>query len=169
MSMTYREQLLHPNWQRKRLEMLNAAGWECSNCGRKETTLHVHHRTYLKGRMAWEYSAEQLAVLCEVCHDNEHVMSAELKELLSVIDTAEALALLRGFHVGNDDLDPWIGDAGRDSDPHTWAIGIIAALLQCAKTQELGRIAEFVVSMSNPHTEARQIHEKYSDIFSELG
>lgn len=50
--MTYRQQLLHPNWQRKRLEMLSSAEYRCCNCGDGQTTLHVHHKHYVKGRMA---------------------------------------------------------------------------------------------------------------------
>lgn len=59
LKMAYRDQLLHPNWQRKRLEMLEAAGWECTSCGGAEKTLHVHHKRYVKGRMAWEYEADE--------------------------------------------------------------------------------------------------------------
>lgn len=70
--MTYGDQLKHPNWQRKRLQMLEAAEWRCSRCHCAEVTLHVHHKHYVKGRMAWEYSAEELCVLCEDCHEEEH-------------------------------------------------------------------------------------------------
>jgi hypothetical protein len=70
--MTYREQLLHPNWQRKRLEVLQAAEFKCSCCYDGESTLHVHHKRYIKGRMAWEYEGEELAALCESCHGQEH-------------------------------------------------------------------------------------------------
>lgn len=97
--MTYREQLLHPNWQRKRLEMLDGAGWNCDCCGSGEKTLHVHHKRYIKGRMAWEYEDHELQVLCGQCHEKEH-KERELLDL--VIDslpggTDTALRLLAGY------------------------------------------------------------------------
>lgn len=81
--LSYADQLKHPNWQRKRLEMLEAAKWECTKCGDKETTLHVHHRKYVKGRMAWEYEARELAVLCENCHEDEHHFQEDIEVLLN--------------------------------------------------------------------------------------
>jgi hypothetical protein len=81
--LTYAEQLKHPNWQRKRLEMLEAAGWTCSKCGDKEKTLHVHHKQYVKGRKVWEYERHDLAVLCEDCHEAEHAMQDGFELLLS--------------------------------------------------------------------------------------
>lgn len=81
--MTYAEQLKHPNWQRRRLERLDDAGWECEDCGDTEKSLHVHHRRYVKGRMAWEYDDIELAVLCETCHDRAHASQKLLEELIS--------------------------------------------------------------------------------------
>lgn len=82
-NLTYSEQLKHPNWQRKRLEMLSEADFTCQSCFSKEQTLHVHHKQYFKGRKAWEYSNDELAVLCEVCHEGEHESSDLLKESLA--------------------------------------------------------------------------------------
>lgn len=70
--LTYMEQLQHPNWQRKRLEVMNAAGFVCELCGDKDTMLQVHHRRYVKGRMAWEYEAGELQCLCKKCHGESH-------------------------------------------------------------------------------------------------
>lgn len=58
--LSWSQQYKHPQWQRKRLEALEAAGWECENCGEKETTLNVHHKRYVKGRMIWEYDVSEL-------------------------------------------------------------------------------------------------------------
>ena len=68
----YVEKLKDPRWQRKRLEVLERADWTCVACGAKDKTLHVHHRQYLKDREPWDYSAEQLEVLCEDCHCDTH-------------------------------------------------------------------------------------------------
>lgn len=67
--MTYSEQLKHPNWQKKRLEVLNRDEWTCRICGDTETRLHVHHRSYIKGRKAWDYPNENFTTLCEPCHE----------------------------------------------------------------------------------------------------
>lgn len=80
--MTYAEQLKHPNWQRKRLEALNAAEFECNKCGDKESTLHVHHRKYVKGRSAWEYELSELQVLCETCHGVTHDIKDRLAKVM---------------------------------------------------------------------------------------
>jgi len=65
---TYSEKLKDPLWQRKRLEILNRADWQCGNCGNKNETLHVHHDYYEKGKLPWEYPDEAYAVLCWRCH-----------------------------------------------------------------------------------------------------
>lgn len=69
---SYFEKLKDPRWQKKRLERLEKSGWACDSCGDAETTLHVHHKAYFKGREPWEYEAEQLASLCDSCHSAEH-------------------------------------------------------------------------------------------------
>lgn len=100
-TMTYKEQLLHPNWQRKRLEMLSAADFKCQSCLNGEVTLHVHHKRYVKGRMAWEYENIELEVLCEVCHADQHEVHALLEEVLAYTDHFDsyrtALGLVAGY------------------------------------------------------------------------
>lgn len=72
MAKSYFEKLKDPRWQKKRLEVLEAGGWKCASCNDAESTLHVHHRQYFKGREPWEYEAGQLEVLCEQCHTSHH-------------------------------------------------------------------------------------------------
>lgn len=81
--MTYAEQLKHPNWQRRRLEVLENADFSCENCGVKDKTLHVHHRRYLKGLMVWEYDDEDLACLCDGCHADLHDKKTLSTDLLA--------------------------------------------------------------------------------------
>lgn len=81
-TMTYGEQLKHPNWQRRRLDMLTKAGWMCQRCCSMEDTLHVHHKGYVKGRMVWEYQDNELLVVCNECHTNEHELMGEVQKLL---------------------------------------------------------------------------------------
>lgn len=80
-TMPYKDQYLHPNWQRRRLECLEAAGWACKKCECEDVTLHVHHKRYVKGRMVWEYENSELVVLCEDCHASEHALRSLLDRL----------------------------------------------------------------------------------------
>lgn len=72
MKKTYFEKLKDPRWQKRRLEALEVAGWCCARCCDAESTLHVHHKIYIKGKEPWDYDKDQLAVLCEECHGVEH-------------------------------------------------------------------------------------------------
>lgn len=68
MPSSYAEKLKHPMWQRKRLEIMERAGFKCADCGGKEKTLHIHHKLYEKNREPWEYDNETMECLCEDCH-----------------------------------------------------------------------------------------------------
>lgn len=74
---TYREMLLDPRWQRKRLKILEAAEWKCSVCGAADRTLHVHHLDYWPGCAPWQYPDHWLAALCEGCHAEKTASAAE--------------------------------------------------------------------------------------------
>lgn len=37
--------------------------------------LNVHHPRYINGRMPWEYDNDELMVLCEPCHKDQHDLS----------------------------------------------------------------------------------------------
>jgi len=69
--MSYAEKLKDPRWQKKRLEILERDWWMCCECGDNESTLHVHHTTYKKGKDPWDYPNHQLITLCEECHESE--------------------------------------------------------------------------------------------------
>lgn len=131
-AMTYREQLLHPNWQRKRLEIMQRDEFTCQCCYDKESTLHVHHKQYVKGRMAWEYPNDELVTLCESCHS---VMHEELDILRGIVSKlrvdgprsiSEAAPLLAGWA---SDLTPEFSSIF-ESSPHTYLIGEIASGLE---------------------------------------
>lgn len=100
---SYSELLRDPRWQRKRLEALNFADWRCDRCCDAESTLHVHHKRYVKGRAPWEYDLEELAVLCAHCHGVEHEQAQLRAALLSrlALDGPESiddmLAMVCGF------------------------------------------------------------------------
>lgn len=69
---SYSQKLLDPRWQKKRLEVMQANDFSCEICGDKESTLHVHHKQYLKEKQPWDYLPNQLACLCEDCHNEIH-------------------------------------------------------------------------------------------------
>ena len=89
--MDLKDQYKHPLWQKKRLEALEYYGFFCQSCESTEKQLHVHHRSYVKGRMIWEYTAEELDVLCCDCHKSVH----EEKDLFnSIITKAEFISYM---------------------------------------------------------------------------
>lgn len=69
--LSYQEQLKDERWLKKRKEVLDTKGYICCNCGAR-FGLQVHHIKYEKGKMAWEYSLDDLVVLCEECHKKIH-------------------------------------------------------------------------------------------------
>ncbi len=68
-TMRYRDYLLTPEWQERRLARLKAARYACQVCNGRNKVLNVHHRTYV--RRGDEY-ARDLIVLCEDCHHMFH-------------------------------------------------------------------------------------------------
>jgi hypothetical protein len=147
LKLTYSEQLKHPMWQRKRLDRLNAAEFKCQVCSGDDRTLHVHHKQYIKGRLAWEYDDDNFAVLCEVCHEQAHAESDSLKSLLAKMPLedpcgpGEVTALVAGF--SNIRLGGTLV-AHFEKNPEIFVIGEIAALLgMSAKIDELLEIHYF--------------------------
>jgi hypothetical protein len=69
--MRYSDKLKDPRWQKKRLEILQRDQWMCQKCGDSDSTLHVHHRNYVKDLEPWDYPNDSLITLCEDCHEDE--------------------------------------------------------------------------------------------------
>lgn len=106
---SYFEKLKDPRWQKKRLERLEMSEWRCDSCCDDESTLHVHHKAYFKGREPWEYDVKQLSTLCESCHQDEHESENHLMLAVSYVDvdggpySAETLAsVVAGFCMQED-------------------------------------------------------------------
>ena len=73
--MEYKKLLLNPKWQKKRLEILQRDNFSCVVCGNgidTDTQVHVHHLSYGKGCMPWEYDNSNFVTLCEQCHSDVH-------------------------------------------------------------------------------------------------
>lgn len=67
----YSEQLKDPRWFAFREKVFKVRGRKCEHCG-STVWLQVHHPKYKYGRKAWEYSTDEVVVLCRECHKKEH-------------------------------------------------------------------------------------------------
>ena len=68
----FSDQYKDPRWQKKRLQILERDRFTCRLCRDKESTLHVHHTRYEKGRAVWEAKDSVLVTLCTDCHSYAH-------------------------------------------------------------------------------------------------
>jgi len=82
MKKDYSELLKDPRWQKKRLEILQRDKFTCQSCGNKESTLNVHHRTYISGKMLWEYDNDDLITYCDNCHSQIHELIYAIKNIM---------------------------------------------------------------------------------------
>lgn len=80
---SFSEQYKHPNWQKKRLEILERDQFTCQRCGDTESTLHVHHTYYGSNLKLWEYGDRGLITLCEECHEKVHGISQSIKHMVT--------------------------------------------------------------------------------------
>lgn len=67
----YNEQLKNKKWKAFRDFIFVVRGCKCEMCGITEK-LQVHHPNYIRGRKAWEYTCNEVVVLCEQCHRKTH-------------------------------------------------------------------------------------------------
>jgi hypothetical protein len=146
--LSYGEQLKHPNWQRKRLEVLNRAEFKCERCFGGEETLHVHHKRYVKGRQAWEYDAQELLALCASCHECVHEEQERLGDLFARLpadgpfSAPEAAAIIAGWAYGR--VDDAITEAFA-GDPWGFNLGMLAQVAD--KHMRIMEICDLVSAM----------------------
>ena len=86
MAKTYIEKLRDPRWQRRRLEVLNAANFKCRDCRAADKTLHIHHAYYERGRDPWDYPSDSLLSLCDECHDDRQSWQNWILRELAILD-----------------------------------------------------------------------------------
>ena len=134
--MNFFDQYKHPNWQKKRLEVLEAAEFTCERCSDSESQLHVHHKRYVKGRKIWDYDRTELAVLCDSCHSEVHAEKEVIQSLICAIPVEaipEITALITHYCASVDgpccgvDFTDYI-HATHD-DPFASAVGKAAAVI----------------------------------------
>lgn len=100
---TYCEKLRDPRWQRRRLQVLEQCGFECTNCGDSTSELHVHHVAYRRGADPWDYGDDELTTLCANCHQLEEASRKLASERIGKEVTWRAVAYLIEHFDRNDD------------------------------------------------------------------
>lgn len=68
---SYAEQLKDKKWLAFRKFIFAVRGKACEMCGSTKI-LQVHHPKYKYGRKAWEYTCNDVIVLCQKCHEKVH-------------------------------------------------------------------------------------------------
>jgi 5-methylcytosine-specific restriction endonuclease McrA len=87
---TYSEKLRDPRWQRKRLTIMQRAGFKCEACGRTQETLHVHHLIYTRGD-PWEVDDRYLECLCSTCHAAREEVNSMHRAIFEMRPTSEII------------------------------------------------------------------------------
>ena len=67
----YNEQLKSKEWKKLANKIRKRDNYTCQKCG-SHKHLQVHHKKYIKGRLAWEYDESNLVTLCSECHKKIH-------------------------------------------------------------------------------------------------
>lgn len=125
--MEWREQYKHPNWQRKRMEVLDVSGFKCQRCGDTETQIHVHHKRYVKGRMVWEYGIDELEVLCDTCHEVSHAEKDAFQEFIAVLPS-QAIPEILGLLIGYCEERPYPANATGGNKQFQWCDAVFASI-----------------------------------------
>jgi len=155
----YSELLKDPRWQKVRLRKLESAEWKCERCYDSETMLSVHHKRYLKGRMPWEYDEQELAVLCQPCHEVEHEQKSVRDALIARLDpdgprsASEFFAIACGAIFGDWDYPDAVRNALvqqiREESPYQFAAGELIAKLVDAVNPRIGDMHRLVSALDD--------------------
>jgi hypothetical protein len=96
MKTTYSEQLKDPRWQRKRIEIMQRDNFGCQLCGDTQTELHIHHKKYLKNKLAFEYDNTHLITYCKHCHIvTEYLKPIKIKKLIKFNNSFGRLFIIK--------------------------------------------------------------------------
>lgn len=69
--MHYDEFLQDPRWKAFRQFVFSVRGRKCERC-QSSGNLQVHHIKYKEGLLPWEYTCNDVMVLCRGCHEKIH-------------------------------------------------------------------------------------------------
>lgn len=103
------KQYQSPKWQKRKADyMINFSGIYdgevfCECCCDSEKQLQLHHIVYYSDRKVWEYSDDELLLVCSDCHESVHEKQLRIKHLTSVIcKWTEKMDEARGYIRIND-------------------------------------------------------------------
>lgn len=132
MATAFWEKYKDPKWQKRRLEIMDLAGFRCQSCGDEKTTLNIHHKFYRKGANPWDYADDELECLCAPCHESSHSAKDFLNEVLrsSTLPVSDVTALIAGFLDANVAIDPFIADRAAENNAVYYMVGLAAASVQ---------------------------------------
>jgi hypothetical protein len=136
------ERYKHPNWQRKRLEIMERAGFRCQECGDDEKTLNVHHSYYERELDPWEYPDDSLWCLCEECHKQYGEAKAELNRAVSRLSLSQLKQVI-GFANGLE-MEEGLADRKYKADCYEKLLGMIRVYVTL-NHRELGRYVTEVI------------------------
>ena len=94
----YIEKLRDPRWQRRRLAVLERAGWRCEGCGTNHVNLQIHHGFYERDADPWDYPDGALFCVCDSCHERAEAVRIEVHRELGFLPPwhqHHAIALLQ--------------------------------------------------------------------------
>jgi hypothetical protein len=77
----YQQKLRSPQWQKRRLHLLEKAVWRCAACGAEDKELHVHHLYYKRDKEPWDYPDDAFLVVCCKCHEDRLHKEGLFKDL----------------------------------------------------------------------------------------
>lgn len=95
--MKYADQTNTPQWFAFRQQVLDIRGSECEDCHNVEAPFNIHHCRYDFERMAWEYSNDDVRVLCRSCHERLHGRERQFRWVFENVDDETLFYLLRGL------------------------------------------------------------------------
>ena len=74
---SYSEQLEDIRWTAFRTFVFVVKGQKCEQCGSTHY-INLHHTKYIPGRSAWEYTCNEVQVLCRECHEKIHNIKKDI-------------------------------------------------------------------------------------------
>ncbi len=69
---SFQQQYSDDRWKRRAKEFRSTYGRFCQSCRREDVVLHVHHVNYQRDVPLWDHGDEDMAMLCEACHQQIH-------------------------------------------------------------------------------------------------
>lgn len=130
----YSSKLRDPRWQKKRLEVMESAGFKCARCGEEGEELNVHHVVYQKGLDPWEYDTVDLACLCKSCHEATHSAIKDLSRLASSIADPPFYGLMKIIAMAKEN--PWV----------IHSLGCLCSNFTAEQLDQLGAMSDAAVS-----------------------